>query len=131
MSPTIFGKKRPVRPPIEPKKTENEPKRFIDLNNYDFGEDTHSSGPTIRIAEVYRYEDISPLTNYVFNGDILIIDYTSIANDELTLRRIINELKRVAKDVNGDVAGVGRNFLLVTPSGIKISRKKIRGGQTK
>jgi len=127
MTPKFFGKKTPIKPPLE-KKTSIEPRRFIDLNNYDFGEEAMATGPIIRVAEVYRYEDLAGLTEYVYNGDVLLIDYTSIANDELTLRRIINELKRVAKDVNGDVAGVGRNFLIVTPTGMRISRKKIRGG---
>lgn len=56
-----------------------------------------------------------------------MVDYSSIANDDLTMRRIISELKSIARDVNGDVAGVGKNLLVVTPSGMKISRKKIKG----
>jgi len=81
----------------------------------------------VRVAEIYRYEDLRHLSDFVYNGDILILDYTSIANDDLTLRRIISELKSIAKDVGGDVAGIGKNYLMITPSGIKISRKKIRG----
>ncbi|NPA74565.1 MAG: cell division protein SepF [Euryarchaeota archaeon] len=104
-----------------------EPRKYIDLNEYDTGMDAQASGPMIRVAEVYRYEDVRKLSDIVYNGDILLIDYSSIANDDLTLRRIISELKSIAKDVNGDVAGIGKNFLAVTPSGMRISRKKIRG----
>ncbi len=104
-----------------------EPRKYIDLNEYDTGVDAQASGPMIRVAEVYRYEDVRKLSDIVYNGDILFIDYSSIANDDLTLRRIISELKSIAKDVNGDVAGIGKNYLAVTPSGMRISRKKIRG----
>jgi SepF-like predicted cell division protein (DUF552 family) len=64
----------------------------------------------------------------VYNGNILILDYTSIANDELTLKRITNELKYVVKDMNGDVAGIAKNMMIVTPRGIKVDRNKIRAG---
>ena len=103
-----------------------EPRKYIDLNEYDTGVELTATGPMVRVAEIYRYEDLRHLSDYVYNGDILLLDYTSIANDDLTLRRIISELKSIAKDVNGDVVGIGKNFLVVTPTGIKISRKKIR-----
>ncbi len=105
-----------------------EPRKYIDLNEYDSGVELTATGPMVRVAEIYRYEDLRHLSDYVYNGDILLLDYTSIANDDLTLRRIISELKSIAKDVNGDVVGIGKNFLAVTPTGIKISRKKIKGG---
>jgi len=104
-----------------------EPRKYLDLNEYETGFDIAATGPMVRVAEIYRYEDLRHLSDFVYNGDILILDYTSIANDDLTLRRIISELKSIAKDVGGDVAGIGKNYLMITPSGIKISRKKIRG----
>ena len=104
-----------------------EPRKYIDLNEYDTGMDATATGPVIRVAEIYRYEDVRKLSDIIYNGDVLMIDYSSIANDDLTLRRIISELKSIAKDVNGDVAGIGRSFLVVTPTGMKISRKKIKG----
>ena len=104
-----------------------EPRKYIDLNEYDTGMDAAATGPVIRVAEIYRYEDVRKLSDIIYNGDVLMIDYSSIANDDLTLRRIISELKSIAKDVNGDVAGIGRSFLVVTPTGMKISRKKIKG----
>jgi hypothetical protein len=57
-----------------------------------------------------------------------MIDYSPIANDQNTLKRITNELKSVARDTNGDVAAIGNNFIVVAPNGIRIDRKKIKGG---
>ncbi len=117
-------KRRTVKP--GEKYNVREPRKYIDLNEYDTGVEATAAGPMIRVAEVYRYEDIRRLSDIVYNGDVLIIDYTSIANDDLTLRRIISELKSIARDVNGDVAGIGKNYLIVTPTGMRIARKKIK-----
>jgi SepF-like predicted cell division protein (DUF552 family) len=103
---------------------------YIDLGIKAFeGEEGALEGITglVRLAELYRYEDLSHLTTHVYNGNILLIDYTTIANDELTLRRIVNELKSVARDTHGDVAGIGKNMLIVTPQGIKVDRNKLKG----
>jgi filamentous hemagglutinin family protein len=59
-----------------------------------------------------------------------LIDYSALSNDSLTLKRITNELKAVARDTNGDVAAIGKNIIVVTPNGIKVDRQKIKGGFT-
>ena len=116
------------RKPVKPGERYNvrEPRKYIDLNQYDSGAEAKASGPVVRVAEVYRYEDVRRLSDIVYNGDILIIDYSSIANDDLTLRRIISELKSIARDTNGDVAGIGKNYLIITPNGMRVARKKIK-----
>lgn len=102
---------------------------YVDLGVMAFEGEGALEGATglVRLAELYRYEDLSHLTTHVYSGNILLIDYTTIANDELTLKRIINELKSVARDTNGDVAGIGKNMLIVTPQGIKVDRNKLKG----
>jgi len=81
----------------------------------------------VKVAELYRYEDIADLTTHVYNGNILLIDYSAIASDDFALKRITAELKNAARDLGGDVAGVGKNLIIATPSGIKVDRNKIRG----
>jgi SepF-like predicted cell division protein (DUF552 family) len=93
-----------------------------------FDEEGASAKGLIKLAEIYRYEDLSQVTQPVYDGSTVIIDYASIANDSDTLKRITSELKAVAKDTNGDVAAIGHDLILITPRGIKIDRNKIRGG---
>lgn len=103
---------------------------YLDLGEMTFEEEVALGNPAkclVRVAEVYRYEDVSELSNQVYNGNILVLDYGALANDELTLKRITSELKAQARDINGDVAVLGKNMLMATPSGIKIDRNKIRG----
>ncbi len=109
--------------------------RYIDLGSY-----AQRSSPRrgsrggrggrmeVKIAEIDSFEDVRRLSDLVYDGDMLILDFTAIANDELTLKRITTELKRLTEDVKGDLAGVGNNLLLVTPRGIRINRRKIRTG---
>jgi len=58
----------------------------------------------------------------------VLIDYTNMANDTNDLKRVTNELKNVARDTNGDVAAIGNNIIVVTPSGIRVDRHKMKGG---
>jgi SepF-like predicted cell division protein (DUF552 family) len=38
---------------------------------------------------------------------------------------VVKELRQVAKDIHGDIAGLGDDQIIVTPMSIKIDRKKI------
>ena len=105
--------------------------QYIDLTDMAFEDDmtgVEGARTLVRVGEMFRYEDLSPLTQEVYNDNIVVIDYTSIANDDLTMKRVTAELKNVARDVDGDVAGVGKNLLMVTPRGVKIDRNKVKGG---
>lgn len=105
--------------------------QYIDLGQLSFDETNPLQGKgMVKYAEIYRYEDLSAVTQPVYNGNILLIDYSALSNDSLTLKRITNELKAVSRDINGDVAAIGKNIIVVTPSGIKVDRQKIKGGFT-
>jgi SepF-like predicted cell division protein (DUF552 family) len=117
------GLLRKLRPEHEHKETTS---TYIDLSTVaPPGELDEGKG--LKVAELHKYEDLSELITLVYNGHIVIIDYTPIANDDLLLRRITTELKSVTTDFQGDVAGLKGNLLAVTPSGFKIDRKIIRG----
>jgi len=103
--------------------------QYIDLGALNFEEENPLGGKgMIKLGEIYRYEDLTPVVQPAYSGNIVIIDYSSIANDQLTLKRITNELKAVSRDTNGDVAAIGHNLIIVAPNGIKIDRHKIKGG---
>ncbi len=103
--------------------------QYIDLGAMNFEDEISGmhTGSSVKVAEIYRYEDLKKLTKLLYDGHSLLIDYTSMANDDLALKRVSGDLHQVAEDVNGDVAGVGKNLLLVTSGGLRIDRNKIRG----
>src|SRR2546426_12680812 len=103
---------------------------YIDLGELNFeGEGGALGEPVehlVKVAEEYRYEDIADLTTHVYNGNILLIDYTSLASDDLALKRITAELKSAVRDCGGDGALGGKKGPLATPPGSKIERGKIK-----
>ncbi len=102
---------------------------FIDLTQMNFEAENQIGAKTlVKVAEIYRYEDLSKLTAHVFNGHLLVLDYTALSGDQLAMKRITNDLKLIARDVGGDVAGLGKNYFIVTPGGVKVDRNKIKGG---
>jgi SepF-like predicted cell division protein (DUF552 family) len=100
---------------------------FLDLGAMQFDDEGLSGARcAVRMAEIIRYEDLHAATKLAYQGDIVIVDYTSISNDQAAVRRMSVELKNVAKDTGGDVAGIAKNLLALTPAGVRIDRQKIR-----
>jgi len=102
---------------------------YIDLERY-----VESTGPNavgakmyVRVGEIQRYEDLKEFTDYVYGGNVLIVDFSPIADEEVILKRITNDLKKLAKEINGDIAGIGNNLMIITPGDVKIERRKLRG----
>jgi len=102
---------------------------FIDLGTMQFddeGDRLGGSRSTIRMAEILKFDDLHQAAKLAYQGDIVLLDYTSIANDQTAVRRMSIDLKNIAKDTGGDVAGIAKNLLALTPAGIRIDRQKIR-----
>ena len=114
----IFGEKKPGL-------TEG----YVDLEKYvDATKDTAQAAKMhVRIGEIQRYEDLKEFTDYVYGGNVLILDFSPISEEEVLLKRITNDLKKMAQDINGDIAGIGNNLMIISPSDVKIDRRKLRG----
>jgi len=102
---------------------------FVDLGTLQFEDEAGAlagAKGTVRLAEILRFEDLHEVTKLAYQGDIVLLDYTSIANDPIAVKRMSVDLKNVSKDTGGDVAGIAKNLLAITPAGIRIDRTKIR-----
>ncbi|MCI4349282.1 MAG: cell division protein SepF [Thermoplasmata archaeon] len=100
---------------------------FLDLGAMGFEqEETLAGAKAVRLAEILRFDDVHAISKLAYQGDLVMIDYTSIANDANAVRRMSLDLKDVAKDVGGDVAGISKNLLCLAPAGFRIDRQRIR-----
>jgi SepF-like predicted cell division protein (DUF552 family) len=101
---------------------------YIDLEKY---VETKGQTPTakmhVRVGEIQRYEDLKEFTDYVYGGNVLILDFSPIADEEVILKRITNDLKKMVDEINGDIAGIGNNLMILAPSDVKVERRKLRG----
>ncbi|HID25476.1 MAG TPA: DUF552 domain-containing protein [Thermoplasmata archaeon] len=118
----IFGEKKTYTGGVEGE--------YLDLEKY-VEQITSSGGQAVRmqvrVGEIQRYEDLKTLTDYVCGGNVLILDFSPLADEEVILKRVTNEIKKMVTDINGDVAGIGNNLMIITPTGVKIDRRKLRG----
>jgi SepF-like predicted cell division protein (DUF552 family) len=81
----------------------------------------------VRVGEIQRYEDLKEFTDYVYGGNVLVLDFSPIAEEEVILKRITADLKKLAQEINGDIAGIGNNLMIIAPSNVKVERRKLRG----
>ena len=104
---------------------------YIDLEEYTQGSEMFDANASmmVRVAEIHKYDDLRDFANYVYQGNLLLLDFSSIANDEIILRRVTGDLKKLIADINGDIAGLGKTMLIVSPTGVKIDRPKARGAR--
>ena len=102
---------------------------YIDLEKYADATIGATTGARMHVAvsEIQRYEELKDLTDYVYGGNVLILDFTAISDQEVLLKRVTNELKRITDDIGGDVAGIGSNLMVVSPNGVKVERRKLKG----
>jgi SepF-like predicted cell division protein (DUF552 family) len=101
---------------------------YIDLEKYaDSTGTAQGARMYVAVGEIQRYEDLRKLTDYVYGGNVLVLDFTAIAEEEMLLKRVTNELKRITDDIGGDIAGIGQNLMVVSPAGVKVERRKLKG----
>jgi len=101
---------------------------YVDLEKY--VDSTDGTGPAsmyVRVGEIQRYEDLKSFCDYVYGGNVLILDFSPIAEEEVILKRITSDLKKMAQEINGDIAGIGNNLMIVSPCNVKVERRKLRG----
>ena len=103
---------------------------YIDLEKYVASEQTGALAGArmhVRVGEIQRYDDLKDFTDYIYGGNLLILDFSPIADEEVILKRITNELKSLVQEINGDIAGIGNNLMIISPQDVKIDRRRLRG----
>jgi SepF-like predicted cell division protein (DUF552 family) len=79
----------------------------------------------VHIAEINGQEDVIAIKDAVYDGDIVIADITRLRTEDKTTEHVIDELRQTAKEVGGDIVQKGDDQIIVTPSGVGISREKL------
>ena len=98
---------------------------YVELDLDSFETATGGAGPAVRIAEVGGRQDVIPIKDAVYDGDLVIADITRHSTKDRTVEQIIDELRQVAEEVNGDIVQKGDDQLIISPTGINISREKL------
>ena len=96
----------------------------LDLEE-DFESAASAGNVTVHIAEIGGQQDVIAVKDAVYDGDFVIADLTRHSTSDSTTERIIDDLRQVAKEVDGDIVQKGDDTIIIAPTGIKISRQKL------
>lgn len=90
----------------------------------DLGKDLKSK-VLIKPFTLNKYEDIKEVLNAIREGrTVSILNIAPLKEKDLTeLKRAIDKVKKTVEANEGDIAGFGENWLIVTPSFAKVWRQ--------
>jgi len=98
---------------------------YVELDVDDFDTAAAEARMNVRIAEIGGQQDVIDIKDAVYDGDIVVADITRHTTSDRTMEHISDELKQVADEVDGDIVQKEDDQILITPTGVKISRQKL------
>jgi len=112
----------------KPDKVPVEQYEELNLSEYE-AEISDQADMFVRVAEITGINELSEVRRQIYEGNVVVADVAFLKHDKLTLDRILKDLRQLAEDVNGDVVGLGEEYVVITPTGVKVDRNKIRGSR--
>lgn len=100
----------------------------LDLSQYE-AEVGEKASMMIKVAEVAGLGEVPRIKKEIYDGNIVVADIGFLKHDRLTLDRILKDLKQLVDEINGDIVGLGEEYVVITPTGVKVDRNKIRGSR--
>lgn len=100
----------------------------LDLGQYE-AEINEKASVLIKVAEITGLNEIPRIKREIYDGNIIVADVAFIKHDKITLDRILKDLKQLTEEIKGDIVGLGEEYIIITPTGIKVDREKIRGSK--
>jgi SepF-like predicted cell division protein (DUF552 family) len=88
-------------------------------------EEEVKKGPlTVEVEHLDNYTDSDRIQRKLREGTVLLIKMTELKQrDGEELKRAVERIKKTCLAINGDIAGLGENWLLATPPAAKIHRE--------
>lgn len=84
----------------------------------------------LKAMPLRKLGDLETIKHEVESGNILIVKVSPLANKSVEdIRRAVNELCEFVKTVDGDIARLGEERIVVTPSRVRIWREKTISAQ--
>jgi SepF-like predicted cell division protein (DUF552 family) len=106
---------------IEPEDAEEE---YVELDTVTGGDAKNKV--VVRPFVLDDFSDVKPILDSLREGyTICLVNIRPLKDKDLVeLKRAINKLKKTTDAINGDIAGFGDDYLVVTPSFAEIYRSK-------
>ncbi|WP_181685325.1 cell division protein SepF [Halorhabdus salina] len=98
---------------------------YAELDAADVDTTAETAQREVRIARIGEKQDVIEIKDAVYDGDIVIADITRHTTKDRTMEHISDELKQVANEVGGDIVQKDDDQLIISPSGVAISRERL------
>ena len=98
---------------------------YVELDIDEIDAPASGAAMQVHIAEINDQQDVIAIKDAVYDGDIVIADIVRLRTTDSTAEHVIDELRLVAREVNGDIVQKGDDQIIVAPTGINVSRKKL------
>ena len=105
----------------EPENDDISETNYLEIDDMD---SSHQGKFMIRVETLSEFSDTSIIQEYVRNGDIVWVRIRPLKEKDLTeLKRSVDRLRKTCIAINGDVAGIDEDYLVLTPPGVNIHRR--------
>ncbi len=97
------------------------------LNNLDVEEETmvEEADAYVKPVSLTGDEDTVMVTDELKKGNIVLLNIGDLSKrNAIKLRELVGRIKGVADEINGDIARISTERILVTPSKVKIIKRK-------
>ncbi|ADQ68344.1 cell division protein SepF [Halogeometricum borinquense] len=98
---------------------------YVELDLDDFDTARGEAGMSVRIATIGDKQDVVSIKDAVYDGDLVIADITRHTTSDSTMEHIVDDLRQVAEEVDGDIVQKGDDQIIITPTGVAVSREKL------
>jgi len=97
------------------------------LNNLDVEEETmvEDADAYVKPISLTSEEDTKMVTDELRKGNIILLNISELSKrNTIKLRDLVKIIKGVVSEINGDIARISAERILVTPSKVKIIKRK-------
>lgn len=78
----------------------------------------------IQVEGMNSYEDSDRIQKKVREGNILLVKIRDLRNKDMNeLKRAIARVRKTCLAIDGDIAGIGDDWIIVTPSSARVHRE--------
>ncbi len=78
----------------------------------------------IQVETMNTYEDSERIQKKVREGIILLVKIKTLREKDMNeLKRTIAKIRKTCIAINGDIAGIGDDWIIVTPSNARVQRE--------
>ncbi len=93
-----------------------------DLENLE--EEEEEASAYVKPLTIVNNDSIREIKDELNSGNIVLLNISNLTKNEQTLTQVVNHLKDYVRSIKGDIARLDTEKILLTPSKIKIVKRR-------